>query len=74
MRLYRRRLRNHQYQSRRERYNGMNVSTQLQTSSDLKILVEEIGFLPLFHNAIPGFSVEELTSPSSWFDGQDHDP
>ena len=38
-------------------------------------MVEEIGFLPLFRNSVPGFSVEEHTAPHAWWTGdEDSDP
>lgn len=38
-------------------------------------MVEEIGFLPLFRNSVPGFSVEEHTAPRAWWTGdEDSDP
>ncbi len=52
----------------------MNISKQVSTCSELEALIEEIGFLPFFKNAIAGFSVEDITTPSHWFDGQEHDP
>ena len=37
--------------------------------------INEIGFLPLFKNEIPGFSVEERTVPHYWWSGdQERDP
>ena len=37
--------------------------------------INEIGFLPLFKNAIPGFSLEERTVPEHWWSGNpEHDP
>ena len=39
----------------------------IQTKQDMKNAVETLGFLPLFRNSIPGFSVEEHTAPSAWF-------
>ena len=35
----------------------------LHSSDELLDVIEEVGFLPLFGNAIPGFSVENMTSP-----------
>ena len=43
----------------------------LQNYIDLENLVLEIGFLPLFHCEIPGFSAEDLTLPGCWFTGED---
>ena len=37
------------------------------SKTDLAKMVDEYGFLPLFRNRIPGFSVEEHTAPELWF-------
>ncbi len=39
----------------------------LHSPEDLLALVERIGFLPLFENLIPGFSVEEHTPATDWW-------
>ena len=39
----------------------------IRTMKDLTEAVEALGFLPLFQNSIPGFSVEEDAAPSAWF-------
>lgn len=39
----------------------------IRTMKDLTEAVETLGFLPLFQNSIPGFSVEEHAAPSAWF-------
>lgn len=39
----------------------------LHSPEDLLALVEEIGFMPLFENLIPGFSVEEHTLAAAWW-------
>ena len=39
----------------------------LRSAEDLANLVNEIGFLPFFQNAIPGFSIEESTPGELWF-------
>ena len=41
----------------------------LHSPEDLLALVQEIGFLPLFSNDIPGFSVEEHTPAEDWWAG-----
>lgn len=41
----------------------------LHTVQDLENYIEEIGFLPLFRNEIPGFSVEERTVSDYWWSG-----
>ncbi len=47
----------------------------LRLVEDLKAKVLETGFLPLFQNEVPGFSVEEMTAPEGWFsDDPLHDP
>lgn len=40
---------------------------EIATATDLEGLICEVGFLPFFHNAIPGFSIEECTRPDVWF-------
>ncbi|MDO4650163.1 MAG: hypothetical protein Q4B26_16100 [Eubacteriales bacterium] len=39
----------------------------LHTVDELTEYINEIGFLPLFKNEIPGFSVEERTVPEYWW-------
>ena len=39
----------------------------LHSPEDLLEMVREVGFLPLFSNDIPGFSVEEHTPASDWW-------
>lgn len=39
----------------------------VKTEQDLRDAVGEFGFVPLFANTIPGFSVEEHAHPSVWF-------
>lgn len=47
----------------------------LRTPEDVMTYVNEVGFLPLFKNEIPGFSVEERTLPDYWWSGDEaHDP
>lgn len=41
----------------------------LHSPEELLALVQEIGFLPLFSNGIPGFSVEERTPAEDWWVG-----
>lgn len=48
---------------------------RLRRAEELEALIGEIGFLPLFSNEIPGFSVEERTTADSWWTGDpDTDP
>ena len=46
----------------------------LHSPEDLLKLVREIGFLPLFSNDIPGFSVEEHTPAGDWWTDSSTDP
>ena len=41
----------------------------LHTADELVKLIKKTGFLPLFSNEIPGFSVEEHVTAESWFNG-----
>ena len=43
----------------------------IKTKEDLIDAVERCGFLPLFTNSIPGFSVEENADPSIWSGGEE---
>ena len=36
---------------------------------ELTAFVDKVGFVPLFKNSVPGFSVEEHTSPNYWWTG-----
>lgn len=48
---------------------------RIRTWQELIRWINEIGFLPLFRNDIPGFSVEEHTSSRFWFSGDaEQDP
>lgn len=39
----------------------------IETKQDLIDAVRQFGFVPLFRNSIPGFSVAEHVSPRAWF-------
>ena len=43
----------------------------VRTKKDLVKAVDEFGFVPLFTNSIPGFSVEEHVAPSAWFSSEE---
>jgi hypothetical protein len=43
--------------------------TCLHSAAELLELIDEIGFMPLFANEIPGFSVENRTDPKYWWTG-----
>lgn len=42
---------------------------RIKTPTELTDVVCRFGFLPLFKNHIPGFSVEEMTASSDWWSG-----
>jgi len=46
----------------------------LHSAGELLAMIREIGFLPLFSNAIPGFSVEEHTPAADWWTDRPGDP
>lgn len=47
----------------------------LKTPEELACYIRQVGFLPLFANSIPGFSVEEHTASRFWWSGvTEHDP
>jgi hypothetical protein len=48
---------------------------RIASCKDLKDLVKEIGFIPLFQNEIPGFSVMDITGWRYWWTGnEERDP
>ena len=46
----------------------------IRTPQALERYVQEVGFLPLFSNRVPGFSVEEHTAAEGWWSGEKEDP
>jgi hypothetical protein len=46
----------------------------VKSYSQLTDYIDEVGFLPLFKNSVPGFSVEEQTAQDAWWTGSDLDP
>ena len=47
----------------------------VKSIDDLKQYLNKVGLMPLFEGDIRGFSVEEITEPSSWWsDDEDADP
>ena len=48
---------------------------RVHTIDEAADLIRKVGFLPLFSNNIPGFSLEEHVTPDSWWtDDPEHDP
>ena len=56
--------------------NGLEAGDpdSIETAEELAELIHKSGFLPLFSNEIPGFSVEEKTAATSWWRDDDSDP
>ena len=46
----------------------------IKTVEELTSYINEVGFLQLFRNEIPGFSVEERTVAKYWWTGHERDP
>ncbi|SCW64229.1 hypothetical protein SAMN02910456_02310 [Ruminococcaceae bacterium YRB3002] len=47
----------------------------VHTAGELLEVIGRVGFLPLFANAVDGFSVENMTDPGCWWSGDaEHDP
>lgn len=46
-----------------------NDPSCVHNPDELLAVIDETGFLPLFSNDIPGFSVENMTEPSYWWCG-----
>ena len=44
---------------------------RLRSPEDLVNRVRDLGFLPLFRNSVPGFSVEEMTFAPDWWTGNE---
>jgi len=48
---------------------------RIRTYRELINYIDQVGFLPLFANEVPGFSVEEHVSPDYWWSGdREQDP
>ena len=47
--------------------------TQISSAPEMERVIREAGIIPFFKNVVPGYSIQELTKPSCWFDG-DEDP
>jgi len=48
---------------------GRDDPSRIRTPEELAEVVGEMGFLPLFSNDVPGFSVEERTRADAWWTG-----
>lgn len=53
-----------------ERHAGnLSVPTVVSAETMLRAIKKQ-GIIPFFENALPGYSVEEMTAPAYWFDGE----
>lgn len=43
------------------------MRSDVTSAAEMERLILDYGFMPLFQNEIPGFSIEDHTSPSQWF-------
>lgn len=50
---------------------ALDDPNRLKSLDELICLVKRIGFLPLFSNSIPGFSVEERVTAEQWWTGEE---
>ena len=41
----------------------------IHSAEELLKVINKVGFLPLFSNEVPGFSVENMTDPTCWWCG-----
>ena len=48
---------------------GDIVMETIESIKELYNFIQMIGFLPLFSNSVPGFSVEDHTRASAWWTG-----
>lgn len=53
--------------------NGLDWTDEgcLHSPEELLALIDKVGFMPLFENRIPGFSVENLTDAAYWWTGDE---
>ena len=54
-----------------ERHAGNLREPTVHNAESMYGTIQEWGLLPFFENLIPGYSVEELTPPRYWFDGEE---
>lgn len=46
----------------------------IKTQAEVEELIHQLGFLPMFRNTLPGFSIEEMADPSLWFNPVEDGP
>ena len=53
------------------RHAGNRVPPRITGPEAMVDAIRELGIVPFFENPIPGYSIEELTPPAYWFDGEE---
>ena len=53
--------------------NGLDADDpdRIKSSEELLEVIDRVGFMPLFENEVPGFSVENMTATSDWWCGDE---
>ena len=49
----------------------MVLNYQISSPETMERAICELGIIPFFTSAIPGYSIKELTQPGFWFDGEE---
>ena len=49
----------------------MVLNYQISSPETMERAICELGIVPFFTSAIPGYSIKELTQPGFWFDGEE---
>lgn len=44
---------------------------RISNAEEMERAIRETGIIPFFTNCIPGYSIQELTKPGYWFDGEE---
>ena len=44
------------------------LDCQIASATEMEHAIRQAGLIPFFRNAIPGYSIQELTRPGYWFD------
>ena len=54
------------------RHAGNPRPPRITSAEAMVSAIREMGIVPFFQNAIPGYSIEEMTPRDNWFDGQEN--
>ena len=50
---------------------GNKVRPTVVSPETMYQAIQDLGIVPFFENVVPGYSIEELTPPQFWFDGEE---